>query len=97
MPLTASEQYNANKKKDQRRRDEILRQQAERTKIPWWHLGQRDPLARFTLWLVISTICLVIATVATFVVLYETDRTLKETMIASNRASLHLTPVKTSI
>jgi hypothetical protein len=86
MPLTASEQYDANKKKDQRSRNAILRQQAEHAKIRWWHLGQRDPMARFTLWLVISTIFLVIATVATFVVLNETDRTLKETMIASNRA-----------
>jgi hypothetical protein len=52
----------------------------------WWWLGQRDPIARFTLWLVISTTLLFTATGISAVVLLVTDHTLKKTMIASNRA-----------
>jgi hypothetical protein len=58
----------------------------QQRKQRWWWLGQRDPIARFTLWLVISTIGLFIATGVSAVVLFVTDHTLRKTMIASNRA-----------
>jgi len=65
---------------------QALKPQHEKQRPRWWWLGQRDPIARFTLWLVISTIGLFIATGVSAVVLFVTDHTLRKTMIASNRA-----------
>jgi hypothetical protein len=64
-------QYDANKAKQARRAQ-------ERQPTPLWWLGQREPIARFTKWLVIWTALLFIGTVASAVVLLKTDYTLKE-------------------
>jgi hypothetical protein len=51
----------------------------EKLPMPWWWLGQREPVARFNAYLVIATVML-------FLIAIKTDSTLKETLIASNRA-----------
>lgn len=56
--------------------------------IPWWWLGQADPIARFTKWLVIVTGILCIATIASVVALIVTDNTLKDTARRQLRAHL---------
>jgi hypothetical protein len=75
MPLTASEQYDANKQKDRSRHEEIARGLQTIANSHWWHLRQHDPVARFTLWLVIVTAVLVIATAVSICVLVKTDET----------------------
>jgi hypothetical protein len=52
----------------------------------WWWFGHHDPVARYTAWLSIYTGALVVATVINAVILWITDHTLKETLVASNRA-----------
>jgi hypothetical protein len=54
-----------------------------------------DPLARYTKWLGVFTGALALATIVSAIVLWKTDTTLQETLIASNRAWLHLEhPIK---
>jgi hypothetical protein len=71
-------QYEAKKAADARRAQENQPQ-------PWWWLGQGDPIARFTKWLVIYTFGLVIATVGSAIILYKTDHTLQRTVTATQR------------
>ena len=69
------EQYEAKKAADQRRAE-------ERKPTPWWWLGQRDPIARFSKWLVIYTFFLFVATVGSAVVLLITDHTFNDQLKA---------------
>jgi hypothetical protein len=88
MPLDLREQYAANKEKDQRRRDDQARNIEEMRGRRWWHLGEKDPVARFTKWLVIVTALLCIVTFLSVVVLKITDDTLHQTLIENTRAWL---------
>jgi hypothetical protein len=54
----------------------------------WWHLGEKDPVARFTKWLVIVTALLCIVTLLSVVVLKITDDTLNRTLVENTRAWL---------
>jgi hypothetical protein len=65
----------------------------KRRKIPWWWLRQREPVARFTAWLVIVTAILSIATIASVVALIVTDHTLKDTARRQLRAYLYVDPL----
>jgi hypothetical protein len=59
--------------------------QAERNDSSKWWLGQRNPIDRFTGWLVAWTALLCVATVLSAVVLYKTDHTLQRTVVATQR------------
>jgi hypothetical protein len=48
-------------------RDEFIRRQTERLPRKWYWLRQRDPVARYTLYLAISTLALFLATVGLIV------------------------------
>lgn len=72
-------QYHARKAADRRRAQ-------EREPMPYWWLGQRDPVARFTKWLVCWTALLFVGTIGSAIVLWITDHTLRETLEANNRA-----------
>jgi len=54
--LTPQEQYKTNKEKREQRNKEL-------TQIPKWWLGQRDPIARFTLYVAVASIFLAIIAV----------------------------------
>jgi hypothetical protein len=72
---------------DARERYESRKRESSRSRrAPFWWLGQRDPLARFTGWLAVATVCLCIATLASVVALIITDRTLKNTAERQLRA-----------
>jgi hypothetical protein len=71
---------------DSSARAEFERRTRERQQQRWWHLGQHDPVARFTCWLAICTTVLAVITAVSVVVLWRTDHTLKETLEASSRA-----------
>src|SRR5689334_7824038 len=49
-------------------------------------LFHTDPLARYTAWLALSTFFLFLATVFNVMILWWTDQTLRDTLIAANRA-----------
>lgn len=62
-----------------------------RKKHPWWWLGQRAPIARFTAYLALWTAFLFAATVINAIILFVTDQTLRDTLEANNRAWLAVT------
>lgn len=53
-------------------------------KQPWW-FNQRDPINRFTGWLVAWTALLFVGTIVSAAILYKTDITLHQTLIATQR------------
>src|SRR6186997_394708 len=59
--------------------------QAERRDSAKWWLGQRNPIDRFTGWLVAWTALLCVATVLSTIVLFKTDHTLQRTVVATQR------------
>jgi hypothetical protein len=74
--------------------------------MPFWWLGQRDPIARFTKWLVMWTGLLFVATVGSVVALVITDLTFGkqlrvmqgqlDTMQADQRAWAYMVPTVSS-
>jgi hypothetical protein len=76
--LSIRGQYEAKKAEEAGRAQEKLPK-------PWWWLGQRDPIARFTKWLVLWTALLFIGTVISAAILFKTDNTLQETLTATQR------------
>jgi hypothetical protein len=72
--MGAKEQYEANKRAYETKED----------KKKWW-FKQREPIDRFTGWLVVWTALLFIATVGSVVVLHSTDEKIKESYAAVQR------------
>jgi hypothetical protein len=52
----------------------------------WWSLGQHDPIARYTAWLVLFTSLLAIATAGSMLVLWKTDNTLNGTLAETEKS-----------
>jgi hypothetical protein len=63
---------------------EASRQATRKVSSGWW-FGQRNPIDRFTGWLVAWTALLCVATVLSALVLYKTDHTLQRTVVATQR------------
>jgi hypothetical protein len=74
----ARERYEAKKTEEARRR-------AERQEVGKWWFRQRNPIDRFTGWLVVWTALLTLATGLSAFVLYKTDHTLRRTVVATQR------------
>ncbi|HEY6764327.1 MAG TPA: hypothetical protein VI386_06105 [Candidatus Sulfotelmatobacter sp.] len=75
--MTERERYEARKAAE-------ARQQAEREEGVWW-FSRRNPIDRFTGWLVAWTALLSLSTLISAIVLYKTDRTLQCTVVATQR------------
>jgi hypothetical protein len=76
--MTARERYEAKKREERRLQEE----HQDRSKI-WFR--QRNPIDRFTGWLVAWTALLCVATVLSVIVLNKTDHTLQRTVVATQR------------
>jgi hypothetical protein len=81
---------------------QALKPQHEKQRPRWWWLGQRDPIARFTLWLVISTGAVFIATAVAVLVgafqwaaLKEANRDNRKAFAAAQRAFIYFEPPDT--
>jgi hypothetical protein len=74
---------NSNAKKTKREREE-----QELKPIPWWYLGQRDPVARFTGWLVIFTACLVMVGVLQWITTQGQTQDQESLTVAQLQANL---------
>src|SRR5437868_8486419 len=79
--MGAKEEYKArNAARDARRAE----QEEAKKKVFWW-FWHPDPVAKFTGWVAIYTGVLAAATIGTGVVLYKTDVTLYDTLLATQR------------
>jgi len=81
--LDVRERYEAQKEARRRRAQ-------EREPMPIWWLGQRDPVARFSKWLMIWTALLFVGTIGSGIILYKTDITLQNTTVTNERPWLKL-------
>jgi hypothetical protein len=72
------------------KKDENARRAQERQPKPFWWLGQRDPITRYTLWLAIYTFLLFLGTIGSVLILWKTDHTLNDTLVANERPWIHL-------
>jgi hypothetical protein len=78
--MRAKEEYEARKAKAKAK----AKADAKAEKKPWW-FANPDPVVKFTGWVAIYTLALVIATSISAIVLYKTDITLHDTLVASQR------------
>ena len=89
--MGAKEEYEARKAAQEARRSE--QSEAKKRNVYWFR--HPDPVAKFTGWVAIYTLVLAVATIGSGFILYKTDLTLYETLLATQRPwiSVEIAPI----